>query len=54
MEAAVITDSAGAVVDLEQLRDDLTGDEGEDVSFDGEGRRYHLHGDGSIHYLDEE
>ncbi len=54
MEAATISDSAGAVVDLEQLRDDLTAQTGDDAEVDDEGRRYHLHADGEVHYLDED
>lgn len=54
MEAATITDTAGATVDLEQLRDDLTSDSGDDVELDDDGRRYHVHDDGAIHYLDAE
>lgn len=53
MEAAVITDSAGQVVDLERLRDDMTDDvAGGDVEVDDEGRRFHVHDDGAVHYLD--
>lgn len=51
MEAATITDSAGEVVDLEQLREaDSPGAAG--VQVDEDGRRFHLHDDGSVHYLD--
>jgi trigger factor len=53
MDAATITDSAGAKVDLEALRDALeTPDAAVDV--DENGRRYHVHDDGQVHYLDEE
>ncbi len=51
MEAATISDTNGERVDLEQLRDE--GGE-PDVQVDEEGRRYHVHGDGQVHYLDEE
>lgn len=53
MEAAVITDTAGAVVDLEKLRDEpsLVGN---GVQTDEDGRRYHVHDDGQVHYLDDE
>lgn len=53
MEAAVITDASGNLVDLEQLRDDMTSPEAE-VEQDEDGRPYHVHGDGTVHYLDEE
>ena len=53
MEAAVITDASGNHVDLEQLRDDMTSPEAE-VEQDEDGRPYHVHGDGTVHYLDEE
>jgi trigger factor len=57
MEAATITDTAGNVVDLDSLRDDMTGAAGgfgDDVEVDDDGRRYHVHGDGEVHYLDED
>jgi trigger factor len=53
MEAATITDSAGAVVDLEKLREDGLAGADEDVQTDEDGRPYHVHGDGQVHYLDE-
>ncbi len=53
MEAARITDSAGAAVDLEELRDDLVPSGADDTEFDDEGRPFHTHADGSVHYLDE-
>ncbi len=53
MEAAQITDSTGAAVDLEELRDDLVPSGADDTEFDGEGRPFHTHADGSVHYLDE-
>jgi len=52
MEAAAITDTAGAPVDLEKLRDDAAGGGADDVQTDDEGRRYHVHDDGHVHYLD--
>ncbi len=53
MEAATITDASGNTVDLEQLRDDMTSPEAE-VEQDEDGRPYHVHGDGTLHYLDED
>jgi trigger factor len=53
MESAVITDASGNVVDLEQLRDDM-GSPDADMEVDEDGRPYHVHGDGTVHYLDEE
>jgi len=53
MEAATIQDSAGDTIDLEALRDDMGGPEDE-VETDEDGRPYHVHGDGSVHYLDED
>jgi trigger factor len=53
MESAVIKDASGNVIDLEQLRDDMDSPEA-DVETDEDGRPYHVHGDGSVHYLDEE
>ena len=52
MEAATISDSAGNVVDLDQLRDDMSGPDS-DVEVDDDGRKYHVHDDGSVHYLDD-
>ncbi len=53
MESATITDTAGETVDLEALRDGLGGaQETEDVEVDEQGRRYHVHSDGQVHYLD--
>ncbi len=53
MESATIVDTAGAPVDLEELRDGLGGGEDtEDVEVDEQGRRYHVHSDGQVHYLD--
>ena len=57
MEAATITDTEGNPVDLDQLRDDMSGaglGGGADVEVDDEGRKYHVHDDGQVHYLDEE
>jgi trigger factor len=53
MEAATITDASGNAVDLEQLRDDMGSPEA-DVEHDEDGRPYHVHGDGTVHYLDED
>jgi trigger factor len=53
MESATITDASGNTVDLEQLRDDMGSPEAE-VETDEDGRPYHVHDDGSIHYLDDE
>ena len=53
MESATITDTSGNPVDLEKLRDDMDSPEAE-VETDDEGRPYHLHADGAVHYLDEE
>lgn len=52
MEAATITDTTGAPVDLEALRDDLSPSR-EDVEVDEDGRPFHVHDDGAVHYLDE-
>jgi trigger factor len=53
MEAATIADASGNPVDLEQLRDDMGSPEAE-VEHDEDGRPYHVHGDGTVHYLDED
>jgi trigger factor len=53
MEAATITDASGQDVDLEELRDDLVPSGPEDTEFDDEGRPFHTHADGTVHYLDE-
>jgi trigger factor len=53
MEASTITDTAGAAVDLEELRDELAPSASTDTEFDDEGRPFHTHGDGTVHYLDE-
>jgi trigger factor len=53
MEAATIADASGNAVDLERLRDDMGTPEAE-VEHDEEGRPYHVHGDGAVHYLDED
>ncbi len=53
MESATIADSAGDPVDLEELRDGLGGESESDVQTDEEGRRFHVHGDGQVHYLDD-
>lgn len=52
MESATIKDVSGNVVDLEQLRDDMGSPEA-GVELDEDGRAYHVHDDGSVHYLDE-
>ena len=52
MEAATIVDAAGAPVDLEALRDDVTGTS--DVEVDEDGRSFHVHPDGEVHYLEEQ
>ena len=57
MEAATIKDSSGNTIDLDQLRDDLSGPGlagGMDAEIDDEGRPYHVHDDGVVHYLDED
>ena len=53
MEAATIVDAAGTPVDLEALSDEV-GPGGTDVEVDEDGRRFHVHADGAVHYLDEE
>jgi trigger factor len=52
MESATITDASGNPVDLESLRDDMGAPEA-DVETDEDGRAYHVHDDGTVHYLDE-
>jgi trigger factor len=54
MEAATITDASGDAVDLEELRDDLAPSGADDTQFDEDGRPFHTHGDGTVHYLDEQ
>ena len=51
MEAATITDASGNAVDLDALRDDLA--PADDTELDEDGRPFHTHADGSVHYLDE-
>ncbi len=51
MAAAKVVDSDGAEVDLEALRTDLPGEP--TFETDEQGRRYHVHDDGAIHYFDE-
>jgi trigger factor len=53
MEAATISDSDGQPIDLDALRDDMSGPSAE-TQVDDEGRPYHVHDDGQVHYLDEE
>ncbi len=54
MEGATIKDASGNAVDLEELRDDLAPADAADTQFDEDGRPFHTHADGSVHYLDEE
>ena len=57
MEQASIKDASGAVVDLEALRETASAFSGAaqpDVQTDEDGRPYHVHGDGAVHYLDED
>ena len=51
MEAATIVDASGNPVDLDALRDDLG--PGEQTELDEDGRPFHTHPDGTVHYLDE-
>jgi trigger factor len=53
MESAAISDASGNTVDLEQLRDDMSGPAAH-TQIDDEGRSYHVHDDGAVHYLDED
>ena len=54
MQGASITDSAGNAIDLEQLRGDLASVQpADDTELDDEGRPFHTHDDGTVHYLDE-
>jgi len=53
MEQAAIKDASGSVVDLEQLRDGLAPPQ-PDSETDENGRPYHRHDDGTVHYLDED
>ena len=52
MEGALIRDVSGNAVDLEALRDDLTR-AADDARVDDQGRPFHTHGDGTVHYLDQ-
>ena len=54
MEAATITDASGNVVDLDALRDDLAPESAADTEIDEDGRPFHVHPDGAVHYLDEQ
>jgi trigger factor len=57
MEQASIKDASGAVVDLEALRETagaFGGAAEPEVDVDEDGRPYHVHGDGAVHYLDED
>jgi trigger factor len=51
MEQATIKDASGDVVNLESLRDGLSPAQPE-AQVDEDGRPFHVHGDGRIHYLD--
>jgi hypothetical protein len=53
MEAATIVDTAGSAVDLDALRDDMSSGQSE-IEVDDEGRKYHVHDDGAVHYVDED
>ncbi len=55
MQAASITDSAGNAIDLEALRGDMmaASQPADDTELDDEGRPFHTHDDGTVHYLDE-
>ncbi|MCW2501589.1 MAG: trigger factor [Frankiales bacterium] len=53
MESATIKDASGNPIDLEALRDDMGSPEA-GVETDEDGRPYHVHGDGTVHYLDED
>ena len=56
MEAATITDASGNKVDLEALRDDMDLAQPaapDDMQVDEDGRPFHTHADGTVHYLDE-
>ena len=52
MESATIVDASGNPVDLGALRDDLS--PAEDTQVDEDGRPFHTHDDGTVHYLDEQ
>lgn len=52
MESATIVDASGNPVDLEALRDDM--EPADDTQVDENGRPFHTHDDGTVHYLDEE
>jgi trigger factor len=52
MESAKIADASGNPVDLEALRDDAG--PADDTQLDEDGRPFHTHGDGTVHYLDEQ
>jgi trigger factor len=54
MEAATIQDASGNTVDLDALRDDMSGPMASDTEIDDDGRPYHVHDDGAVHYLDED
>jgi trigger factor len=48
LEVATVTDSSGRPIDMESIARETSGE-----AMDEQGRRYHTHADGSIHYLDE-
>lgn len=52
LESTTITDASGRRVDLEALRETAGGESDEQV--DEDGRRFHTHPDGTVHYLDDE
>jgi trigger factor len=53
MEGATIKDASGETVDLEALRDGLDAGAADDTQVDEDGRPFHTHPDGTVHYLDE-
>ncbi|HWG92759.1 MAG TPA: trigger factor [Mycobacteriales bacterium] len=53
MSAATVTDASGNAVDLEALRGSLAPQVEDDVQTDESGRRYHVHDDGTVHYLSD-
>ena len=53
MEGATIKDASGETVDLEALRDGLDPGSADDTQVDEDGRPFHTHPDGTVHYLDE-
>jgi trigger factor len=53
MSAATVTDASGKAVDLEALRGPLAPQVDDDVQTDEAGRTYHVHDDGTVHYLSD-